>query len=164
MPTALAVEPHSSFLFLFFLYPPYTVPDVTSSSILSMTLVAPPSPMTSFAATPVTVATSVSQSNAALSHLASSSNQLLIAEMSSYRDNSIIAISSQFPLPITEISSIHDNSITATSSGSQPGTVIGAVVAVVIVLVVGSVIVAALLIAWRLRSRGKKDFTGKRSD
>ena len=48
--------------------------------------------------------------------------------------------------------------------GSGPGVVIGVVVAVVIVLVVGSVIVAALLIAWRMRSRGKKGFTGKHSD
>ena len=55
MPTALAVEPHSSFLFfLLLLYPPYTVPDVTSSS------------------TPTTVATSVSHSITALSLLASS--------------------------------------------------------------------------------------------
>ena len=76
----------------------------------------------------------------------------------------------------SEMSSIRDNSITATSSqvlpangedgplGSGSGTVIGAVVAVVIVLVVGSVIAAALLIAWRLRSRGKKGYAGKHSD
>ena len=51
MPTALAVEPHSSFLFLLLLYLPYTVPDVTSSSILSMTFAASLSPMTSIAAT-----------------------------------------------------------------------------------------------------------------
>ena len=67
--------------------------------------------------------------------------------MSSIRDNSITATSPQLPLPITEMSSIRDNSIAATSSGSGPGTVIGAVVAVVIVLVGGSVIFAALLIA-----------------
>ena len=129
MPTALAVELH--FCFLLLLYPPYTVPDVTSSSILSMTLAAPPSPMTSFAAIPMTVAT---------------------------------AMSSQLPLPIAEMSSIRNNSITTMSSGNQPGTVIGVMVAVVIVLVVGSVTVAALLIAWRLRSRGKKGFAGKHSD
>ena len=80
------------------------------------------------------------------------------------------------PILHAEMSSIHDNSITITSSqlppanggdvpsGSGPGAVIGAVVAVVIVLVVGSVIVAAFLIAWRVRSRGKKGFTGKYSD
>ena len=80
------------------------------------------------------------------------------------------------PILHAEMSSIHDNGITITSSqlppanggdvpsGSGPGTVIGAVVAVVIVLVVGSVIVAALLIAWRVRSKGKKGFTGKYSD
>ena len=46
-------------------------------------------------------------------------------------------------------------------SGDSPGSVIGAVVAVVIVLVVGSVIVAAILIAWKVRSRGKKGIAGK---
>ena len=84
--------------------------------------------------------------------------------MSSIRDNSITDTSPQLPLPIAEMSSIRDNSIAATSSGSGPGTVIGAVVAVVIVLVGGSVIFAALLIALRLRSREKKGFTGKHSD
>ena len=137
MPTAFAVEPHSSFFcFLLLLYLPYTVPDVTSSSI------------------PTTVATSVSPSNAALSHLASSSNQLSTTEMSSIRHNSIAATSSQLP-------PANGGDV---PSGSGPGTVIGAVVAVVIVLVVGSVMLAALLIAWRLRSRGKKGFTGKHSD
>ena len=128
MPTALAVELH--FCFLLLLYPPYTVPDVTSSSILSMTVAAPLSPMTSFAAIPMTVATS--------SRLASSSNRM----------------SSQLP-------PANGGDV---PSGSGTGTVIGVVVAVVIVLVVGSVIVAALLIAWKVRSRGKKGFTGKYSD
>ena len=46
-------------------------------------------------------------------------------------------------------------------SGGGPAAVIGVVVAVVIVLVVGSVLFAAILIAWKVRSRGKKGFTGK---
>ena len=142
------------FCVLLLQYPPYTVPDVTSSSILSMRLSAPPSPMTSFAAIPLTVVTSVSPSNVASSHLASPSNQLPIAEMSSIRDNSSTATSSQLS-PANGGDSY---------SGSGPDIVIGVVVAVVIVLAVGSVIVAALLIARGLRSRGKKDFTGKHSD
>ena len=46
-------------------------------------------------------------------------------------------------------------------SGGGPAAVIGVVVAVVIVLVVGSVLFAAILIAWKVRSRGKKGITGK---
>ena len=142
------------FCVLLLLYPLYTVADVTSSSILSVTLAAPPSPMTSFAAIPMTVATCVSPGRAASSRLASPSNQLPIAEMSSIHYNSSTATSSQLSPANGRDSPL----------GSGPGAVIGAVVAVVIVLVVGSVIVAALLIAWRLRSRGKKDFIGRHSD
>ena len=127
------------------------MPDVMSSSILSMTLAAPPSPMTSSADIPMTIAATVSQSSATVSHLASSSNQLPIAELSSIHDNGITIMSSQLP-------PANGGDV---PSGSGPGTVIGAVVAVVIVLVVGSVIFAALLIAWKVRSRGKKGITGK---
>ena len=79
---------------------------------------------------------------------------ILHAELSSIRDNGITIMSSQLPTANGKDG----------PSGSGPGTVIGVVVAVVIVLVVGSVIVAALLIAWTLRSRGKKGFAGKYSD
>ena len=89
-----------------------------------------------------------------MSHIVVCHHPILHAEMSSIRDNGITITSSQLP-PANGGDSL---------SGSQPGTVIGAVVAVVIVLVVGSVIVAALLIAWKVRSRGKKGFTGKHSD
>ncbi len=89
-----------------------------------------------------------------MSHTVVRHHPILHAEMSSIRDNGITITSSQ--LPPTNGGDV--------PTGSQPGTVIGAVVAVVIVLVVGSVMLAALLIAWRLRSRGKKGFTGKHSD
>ena len=153
-PLLLLLNRTLHFCFLLLLYPPYTVPDVTSSSILSMTLAAPPSPMATVAAIPMTVVTSVSPSNAASSRLASPPNQLPIPEMSSIRDNSNTATSSQV-LPTNG----GDGPL-----GSGSGTVIGAVVAVVIILVVGSVIAAALLIARRVRSRGKKGYAGKHSD
>ena len=89
-----------------------------------------------------------------MSHLVVRHHPILHAEMSSIRDNAITITSSQLP-PANGGDG---------PSGSGPGTVIGVVVAVVIVLVVGSVIVAALLIAWRVRSRGKKGFPGKHSD
>ena len=79
---------------------------------------------------------------------------ILHAEMSSIRDNGITITSSQLP-------PANGGDV---PSGSGPAIVIGAVVSVVIVLVVGSVIAAALLIAWKVKSRGKKGFTGKYSD
>ena len=124
-PLLLLLSRTLHFCFLLLLYPPYTVPDVTSSStpttvatsvshsstryplassvdeqfppkvsynaslhsdvtsssILSMTLVASPSPMTTFAAIPMTVVTSVSPSNAASSRLASSPNHYLYLDV-----------------------------------------------------------------------------------
>ena len=149
-PLLLLLNRTLHFCFLLLLYLPYTVPDVTSSSILSMTLAASPSPMATFAAIPMTVVTSVSPSNAS----SSPPNQQPITEMSFIRDNSNTATSSQV-LPANG----GDGPL-----GSGSGTVIGAVVAVVIILVVGSVIAAALLIARRVRSRGKKGYAGKHSD
>ena len=72
------------------------------------------------------------------------------------------------PLPVPDVMSSSIQSMTSAGgggpSGNGPVAIIGAAVAVVVVLVVGSVILAASLIAWRVRSKGKKTLTGKQSD
>lgn len=67
---------------------------------------------------------------------------------------SIEAISSQVP-PATE---------GVGPSGNGTGTVIGLAVAVVIILIVGSVIVAAVLITWRMKRISMKAFRSEHSD
>ena len=155
MPTVFLLSiPLQSYCFCYHYACPLPVPDVMSSSILSMTSAASPSLMTSIAGVAMTTAPSVSPSSVASSHFASTLEHLPIAERSLLLDRSSVATSSQLPPAAGE----------GGPSGSGPGAIIGAVVAVVVVLVVGSVILAASLIAWRVSSKGKKTLTGKQSD
>ena len=116
------------------------MPDVTSSSVPSMTSAAPLSPRISVAATSVAEVTHVSFSSVAFSRLPA-------AGESSTTESSSMDLSSQFP---------------PANDGGDPSTqVFGAIVGVVvvIVLVVGSVVVASSLIAWKVRN--VKASTGK---
>ena len=127
---------------------PHTVPDVMSSSIRSMTSAALPYPMTSVGSIAVRLTGNVTPGSA------SRSEKLPIAGRSSMPNGSSATMSSQLP-PTTGGGS---------PSESGTGTVIGVVVAVVIILLVGLVFLAAILIVWRVRSKERKIFTGKRSD
>ena len=115
-----------------------------SSPIPSMTSAALPYPMMSVASIAVTQTRNVSPG------CASPSVKLPIVGKTSIPDGSSATMSSQFP-PTTGGGS---------PSESGTGTVIGAVVAVVVVLLVGSVVLAAVLIVWQVRSKERKILTG----
>ena len=155
MPTVFLLRlPLQSYCFCYLYACPLPVPDIMSSSILSMTSAASPSLMTSIAGVAMTTAPSVSPSSVASSCFASTLKHPPIAEKSLLLDRSIVTTSSQLPPAAGG----------GGPSGSGPGAIIGAVVAVVAVLVVAAVVVAASLIAWKVRSKGKKTLTGKQSD